>query len=222
MRLYLSSGRTQKFSLRAASGIMAPMGARWLLLGVAVATASAAAPPGKGIAGPREDDCPEQAPPATTGADLALIRGLLWAFEPAPLEVRVLAIEDLGFLGDPRSLNPLSQLCLDPNPAVARAALRAVAAIRHPRAEEILANVARHPLAQDGTRQRALELLPYQNTWSSLRAIHQLARAVPVTSVVLVARRLAAELPAEPVPPPAPAPPPGLAPAPAPATGVTP
>jgi hypothetical protein len=222
MRLYLSSARTQKFSRRAPSGIMVPMGWRWLLLGVAVATTSPAAPPGKGIAGPREDDCPELAPPSTAGPDLALIRGLLWAFEPAPLEIRVLAIEDLGFLGDPRSLNPLSQLCLDPNPLVARAALRAVAAIRHPRAEEILANVARHPLAQESARQRALELLPFQNTWSSLQAIHQLARAVPVTSVVLVARRLAAELPAEPAPPPATAPLPGPAPSPAPATGVTP
>lgn len=208
---------------------MASMGSRWLLLGAAVAAAAApAAPPGKGIAGPHDEDCPE-VPVAQPlgGPDLALLRGLQWAFEPAPVEIRILAIEDLGFLQDPRALNPLAQLCLDPNPVVARAALRAVAAIRHPRAEEILANVARHPAAQEAARQRAVELLPYQNTWSSLRAVHELARSAASSGVALVARRLAAELPAAPAPPPAPAPAPDVQapanpPAAPPATGVTP
>jgi len=201
---------------------MGLMAARWLLLSlvVLVSSAAAAAPPRKGIAGPKDEDCPELSPPATSGPDLALIRGLLWAFEPAPLEIRVQAIEDLGFLGDTRALNPLSALCLDPNLLVARAALRAVAAIRHPRAEEILANVARHPAAQEGARQRAVELLPFQNSWSSLQTLQALARATPVTGVVLVARRVAAELPAEPVPSPGPAATPSATPAPAP--GVTP
>jgi HEAT repeats len=192
---------------------MDPMTSRLLALATLLLTAPAvAAPPQKGIGSPKDEDCSPAPAPPPSSSDRALLRGLSWAFEPAPLEVRVLAIEDLGFLGDPRALNPLAQLCLDPNPQVARAALRAIGAMRHPRAEEILANVVRHPLVSEVARQRALELLPFQNTWSSLRTIGQLARTSHVSSLVLAARRLASELPPAPSPAP-PEPPPPATPA---------
>jgi hypothetical protein len=170
-----------------------------LLSGAALAT-----PPKKAIGEAKEDDpvvCPAlPASPLSVG-DVALFRALSWAFEPAPIEVRAQAIEDLGFLGDARALNALAQLCLDPNPALARAAIRAIAAIRHPRAEEILSNVIRHPNVPEPTKQRALELLPYQNTWSSLRFIRlTAAQTTATTSVVLLARRMSAELPQRPLP----------------------
>lgn len=163
-----------------------------------------AVPPKKAIGDAKEDDpviCPAAPAPAFNGADVALFRGVSWAFEPAPIEVRVQAIEDLGFLGDARALNALAQLCLDPNPALARAAIRAIAAIRHPRAEEILSNVVKHPNVPEATKQRALELLPYQNTWSSLRFIRITgAQTTATTSVVLQARRMSADLPQKPTP----------------------
>lgn len=160
----------------------------------------------------KEEECP--APPAVqaaTGADVAFLRAVGWAFEPAPMEVRAQAIEDLGLLGDVRALNVLAQLCLDPNPVLARAAVRAVAAMRHPRAEEILTNVVKHPSLPEPTRTVALSLLPYQNTWSALRFIHFTATQPNASSAVgVLAARLAQELPAPPgwvpAPPPAPAP----------------
>ena len=93
----------------------------------------------------------------------------MWAFEPAPTEIRVQAIEDLGLLGDPRALNVLAQFALDPNPAFARAGVRAVALMRHPRAEEILCNVIRHPTLPEELKVLALKLLPMQNTDSAIR-----------------------------------------------------
>ncbi len=157
-----------------------------------------ATPPSKAIGSTKEEPelvCP--APP--TNPDVGLMRAITWAFEPAPLEVRTQAIEDLGLLGDPRALNPLAQLCLDPNPLLARAAVRAIAAMRHPRAEEILSNVVRHPTVSEQVRLRALELLPYQNTWSAIRFVTTLAQTPNVSAAVGVqARRMADELPRRP------------------------
>lgn len=157
-----------------------------------------ATPPSKAIGSTKEEPevvCPTPAP----NPDLALMRAIIWAFEPAPLEVRSQAIEDLGLLGDARALNPLAQICLDPNPVLAKAAVRAIAAIRHPRAEEILSNVVRHPTVSEQVRLRALELLPYQNTWSSIRFVSLLAQTPNVsTAVGLQARRMADELPRRP------------------------
>lgn len=186
---------------------------RAVLLMLGLASVALGAPPKKGIGSVKEDDeSPGQA--ATTGpsgADLALFRAMLWAFEPAPMEIRVLAVEDLGLLGDPRGLNAAAQFALDPNPQLARAAIRAIAAIRHPRAEEILSNIVRHPTIPEATKVWALESLPFQNTWSALRFVQSSARnsALPYT-VLNTARRVAQALPAQPAaPPPAAVAPPG-------------
>lgn len=132
----------------------------------------------------------------SAGAELAFIRALVWAFEPAPIEIRSQAIEDLGLLGDPRALNPLATLSLDPNESVARAAVRAVATIRHPRAEEILSNLVRHPHVPLSIKQLALAMLPYQNTPSALRFIRRLAgQTTGGYELLQLARTLAATLP---------------------------
>lgn len=177
-------------------------------------TAAAAVPKrGVAIGSAKEDEpCPKA---ATSGPDLAFLRALTWAFEPAPMEIRGQAIEDLGFLGDTRALNPLASMSLDANPAIARAAVRAVGSLRHPRAEEILENLVRHPNAPIATKQLALSLLPFQNTATALRFIHFTARQ-PTGAYELLsqARALSAALPvptpeqALPQLPPA-APPPG-------------
>lgn len=159
-------------------------------------SALAAAPKrGLAIGSAKEDEpCPTKV--ATTGPDLAFLRGVSWAFEPAPLEIRGQAIEDLGLLGDPRALNPLAAMSLDANPAIARAAVRAVANIRHPRAEEILSNLVRHPTAPVATKQLALSLLPFQNTATALRFIHATARQpTGAYELLQLARTLSAALP---------------------------
>lgn len=164
----------------------------------AVSLTAAGAGPKRGVAigsAKEDEECPV-AKAVTSGADLAFLRGLTWAFETAPLEIRGQAIEDLGLLGDPRALNPLAALSLDANPAIARAAVRAVGNMRHPRAEEILANLVRHPTAPLATKQLALSLLPFQNTATALRFIHATARQ-PTGSYELLqqARTLSAALP---------------------------
>lgn len=162
----------------------------------ALSLSALAAGPKRGLAigSAKEDDpCPKT---PTSGPDLAFQRGLLWAFEPAPLEIRGQAIEDLGLLGDTRALNPLASMSLDANPLIARAAVRAVASMRHPRAEEILSNLVRHPTAPPATKQLALSLLPFQNTATALRFIHATARQPSGSSELLqLARSLSAGLP---------------------------
>lgn len=171
---------------------------------ICVISATAVSAPKRAIGDARD----ELEPPAqhAGGPDTTLVRALGYAFEPTPVEVRALAIEDLGFLGDSRALNALAQLCLDPNPALARAAIRAIGAIRNPRAEEILSNVVRHPGIPEATKLKALELLPFQNSWTALRFVSQVARSTPVTNVVLFARRMLTELPQGDAPTPARAP----------------
>ena len=150
---------------------------------------------GAAIGSAKEDEpCPLKTP--TSGLDLAFQRGLLWAFEPAPLEIRGQAIEDLGLLGDTRALNPLAVMSLDPNPVISRAAVRAVGNMRHPRAEEILSNLVRHPTAPLATKQLALSLLPFQNTATALRFIHATARQpTGAYELLQLARTLSAALP---------------------------
>ncbi len=150
-------------------------------------------PKGAALGSAKEDDVPVEVP--KPDAD-AVLRGLQWAFEPAPVAIRVQAIEDLGFLQDPRALNPLSALTLDANQLIAHAAVRAIAAIRHPRAEEILSTLTRHPTAPHATRALALQLLPFQNTATALRFVHQTARQTQGSyELVTLARKLAATLP---------------------------
>src|SRR4051812_13159775 len=101
---------------------------RWSLFFAFTVATLALAGPSRGGRLSRDDDEPVKpvpaAPPTVNDADASLLRGLLYATEPAPTEIRVIAVEDLGLIGDPRALNPLAQLLMDPNPAVQAAALR--------------------------------------------------------------------------------------------------
>lgn len=174
---------------------------RWTLMAGVLAAAVSAAAPGKqkGLGSPREDDeapAPKAAAPAFYEADLALLRGLIWAVEPAPTEIRVIAVEDLGLLGDPRALNPLAQLLVDPNPAVQLAALRSIGSIRYPRSEEILTNVARHPTLPEKLKLSAIDLVLFQNTPSSIVFLKQVASSRMFNlNLQNAARRALAEVP---------------------------
>ncbi len=151
-----------------------------LLTLVLAGSALAAAPRIKGgLGSAKEDDeeAPRPAPAvAANEADVALLRALLWATEPAPTEIRVIAVEDLGLLGDPRALNPLAQLLVDPNPAVQAAALRSIGTLRWPRAEEILTNVARHPTLPERLKVAAVDLVVFQNTNTAIAFLKFVAK----------------------------------------------
>lgn len=110
-------------------------------------------------------------------ADTALLRALIFAFEPAPREIRVLAIEDLGLLADPRALNPLAHLVLDPDPVLALTAVKTVGHLQHPRAEEILTNVIRHPTLAPSLKIAAVNALPLQATASARELLAAAAKS---------------------------------------------
>src|SRR5689334_16752285 len=82
-----------------------------------------AAAPAKEDEAPRAaaKPCPEC--PACPDEDRAFARAIAAVFEPVPEEIRVLAVEDLALLGDPRALNVLASLLLDSNPKISAAAL---------------------------------------------------------------------------------------------------
>ena len=153
----------------------------------------------KSIGSAKEDD--EPAPPAAqprpvTDTDTALLKALLFAFEPAPTEIRVIAVEDLGILGDPRALNPLAQLVMDPNPAVQLAAVRSIAAIQNPRAETILSRIVSHPALSERVKLSAIDSLLFQNTPTSVEFLSFLTNARGYHPVLQQqARRVLAELP---------------------------
>ena len=174
---------------------MPAVSVRFVLLFAACALSAPALayPQNKAIGSAKEDDeclpCPKPAGLVVAGADVALTRALLWAVEPAPVEVRALAVEDLGLLGDTRALNALAQLSLDPNPRIATAAIRATGLIRHPRAEEILSNVVRHPSLPEALKVQAISLLPFQNSDSSARFLGQVARTTTLSLGVQAAAR---------------------------------
>ncbi len=128
-------------------------------------------------------------------SDVAFMRGVIWAFEPAPPEIRTQAIEDLGLLGDPRALNVLAQIALDPNPQFARAAVRATGLMHHTRAEEILCNIVRHPTLPEALKVQALELLPLQNTGSAIRFLNQVVGGGFSYAVQGAARTALSEIP---------------------------
>lgn len=101
--------------------------------------------------------------PATCGdAERALAIGLVHAFEQGPEEIRVLAVEDLGLLGDPRALDAIATLVLDANPRVQAAAVRAASQFTTLRATQILENVVRHPRLPQELKEQALRALPFQ------------------------------------------------------------
>ncbi|MFT3707851.1 MAG: HEAT repeat domain-containing protein [Archangium sp.] len=200
------------------------------MTGLLIAMTLLAAPKKGAIGSAKEDEpCPVAVTTSTSSNDTIYLRAIAWAFEPAPQEVRAQAIEDLGFLGDTRALNALAVLSLDGNPLISKAAIRAVGTMRHPRAEEILGNIVRHPTVSATNRQFALSLIPFQNTPTALRFIHFTARQVGGNSdVTQLARVLATTLPnpsAEQAVPPVPevqtAPAGSMAPAPFPAAAPT-
>lgn len=131
-----------------------------------------------------QPEAPPTPAPTAASADTALLRGVLWATGPAPEEIRVIAIEDLGLLGDARALEPLAQLVWDPNPRVQAAAVRAVTLFQHPRAEQLLANVARHPSLPEPLKLQALAGLLYQRTPSARAVLEEVARSPRNTATV--------------------------------------
>jgi HEAT repeats len=205
--LYVRGGSTQKIGRFFPWGIMNRM-CRTLFAALVVLSSVALAitPKRPAAIGSSKEDEPCPAAVSSSGPDLAFLRGVSWAFEPAPTEIRTQAIEDLGLLGDARALNALAALTLDANPAIAKAAVRAIGSIRHPRAEEILENLVRHPTAPVLTKQNALNLIPFQNTATALRFVHATARqSTGPYEIAQIARSLSAVLPVptlEPVPPP--------------------
>ncbi|WIG96729.1 HEAT repeat domain-containing protein [Myxococcus sp. SDU36] len=144
-----------------------------LLAGLLLATAARAQAPAA-PSGPAPTP-PAEAAPAPATDDAALLRGLLGAVRPAPAEIRAIAIEDLALLGDARALDALATLLWDPNPRIQQAALRAVTLFQHPRAEELLANVVRHPRLPDALKIQALNGLVFQRTPTARRAVQDAA-----------------------------------------------
>jgi hypothetical protein len=143
-----------------------------LMAPAALAQGAAAAP------APTSAPAPASAESATApgSPDAALLRGILWATDPAPEEIRVIAIEDLALLGDPRALGPLSALLGDSNPRIQSAAVRAVALFQHPRAEEILSSVVRSARLPDALKIQALDGLLYQRTPSARATLESASR----------------------------------------------
>jgi hypothetical protein len=156
------------------------------------AAARRKAKPGQ-LGSPKEDEEATPAAPAVgfqgSAADSALLRALLYAFEPAPEEIRVIAVEDLALLGDARALNALALLIFDPNVAVQTAALRAVGQFQSPRAEEILENVVRHPRLPDPMKIRALQELPYQASRTCREFLNDAATSARMSASVRSAAR---------------------------------
>ena len=175
---------------------------RWSVPVGLVVVGVAFAAPGKQskLGSSREDESepPKVAAPVANELDLALLRAVLWAVDPAPTEIRVIAVEDLGLLGDPRALNVLAELLIDPNPAVQAAALRAIGSLRHRRAEEILANVARHPTLPERLKLAALDLILFQNTNSAIGFLKHVARGTAYDlNLRNAAKRALADVPPE-------------------------
>ncbi len=140
------------------------------------ATAPPPAAPTPSQPAPTPPPAPTPDAPAPVSADTALLRGLLWTTTPAPDEVRAIAIEDLALLGDARALDPLAALLWDPSQRVRAAAVRAVALFQHPRAEEILSDVVRHPAQPEALKLQALGGLLFQRTATARALLQDVAR----------------------------------------------
>lgn len=123
---------------------------------------------------------PSDAPPlvgAPSDADRALIAASSAAVEPGPLEVRVLAVEDLGLLGDGRAVPLLRRLLVtEQHPALQRAAVKALRALGSPAAASVLDEALRTArLSLEGARE-LLSALPWLR-WEQSRATLQWAAA---------------------------------------------
>lgn len=179
------------------------------------------------LGSPKQEEAPSTsakgcpAPPAAPrcpDADTALARALAWVAEPAPEEIRAIAVEDLGLLGDARVLNTLALLILDPSPTVQLASVRAVRAYEVPRAEEILANVVRHPFPGEPVKLLALDSLAYQRTRSARAFLEHVATGSQFSPRLQAAARATLQRgwgAAAPAPAPAPQHPPAPSPSPA-------
>ncbi|AGC44891.1 hypothetical protein MYSTI_03585 [Myxococcus stipitatus DSM 14675] len=167
---------------------MSPLLVAGMLL-VTAAPARTPAPARPAAESPRPAPEPPAAARVATPDDTALLRALLWAARPAPEEIRAIAVEDLGLLGDPRALDSLATYLWDPNPRTQQAVLRAVALFQHPRAEELLGNVVRHPRMPDALKIQALNGLVFQRTVSARRTVQDAATDSRLSSAVQNAAR---------------------------------
>ncbi len=104
---------------------------------------------------------------ARVEADAALGRALVWAFEPNPEEIRLMAIEDLALLGDPRALDGLLLLVRHPRGRIQGTALRSISRFQTPRAEQILTEVVSSADFPEPLRLMAVDFLVYQRTPSA-------------------------------------------------------
>ena len=157
--------------------------------------APAAAPVPKAEAQPTPADAlasTEWVPP-TNEADIALLRALLYALEPAPREIRIIAVEDLALLGDPRALDALAHLVFDRDPEVARAAVRTVTRFRHPRAEQMLGNIIRHPALPDALKVIAVEGVQFQDALRSRQLLNDIFLSPALSTAVRSAARITLE-----------------------------
>lgn len=153
---------------------MSPLLVAGLLLVTAAPARTPASPARPAAESPRPAPAPPAASapsPAASPDDTALLRALLWAARPAPEEIRAIAVEDLALLGDARALDSLATYLWDPNPRLQQAVLRAVALFQHPRAEELLGNVVRHPRMPDALKIQAVNGLVFQRTASARRTV---------------------------------------------------
>lgn len=101
--------------------------------------------------------------------DQRLLEGLLAAFEPAPVEIRALRIENLGLLADPRALPALGALLHDPRAEVAEAAARAIGSFDSPDAESLLTGAVQRGSTPDTVKRAALHRLVFQRRPSARR-----------------------------------------------------
>ncbi len=171
------------------------------LFAIVLCCGAAAAPrrPPGALGNTKDDDeaaQPARAPapaPAPGDGDVALVRALAWAFEPAPLEIRVVAIEDLALLGDPRALNPLASMIFDGQPAIQDAALDAITHFATPRAVEILSNVIRHPLLADRLKLKSIDALLFQRASAAHEMLASVAEGQEYNPTVRDAARAALE-----------------------------
>jgi HEAT repeat protein len=137
---------------------------------------------------------PAGAPPlvaAPADADRALLAATSAAVEPAPLEVRVLAVEELGLLGDTRAVPLLRRLLIsESQPALQRAAVRALRALGTPEAVSVLDEGLRTGRLSYEAARELVAALPYLR-WEAARAALAWAAANAATYEVRAAAQSA-------------------------------
>lgn len=105
---------------------------------------------------------------AVPEADRAFAAAVEEAVRPAPVEVRVWAVEDLGLLGDPRATMLLRRLLFsERHAAIQRAAVRALRALGNAEATQVLDEALRVQLPLEVSTELVLAL-PYLR-WARAR-----------------------------------------------------